>query len=438
MNDKVVELPTLHPGQVAAYQLKDPKTGKRPRFLAIRCGRRWGKTDLGKVLAADYAIKGKRVGWFGPDYRIISEAYAELLATLEPVVKSSSKTEGMIRVEGGGLAEFWTLNNPRAGRSRKYHRVIIDEAAFTDDLMKDTFSRSILPTLLDYMGDCIVLSNTAGVDVNNFMWRICNEDQLDPKERHGFVQYHAPSIQNPYLPAEEIERLERDTHPLVFAQEYGAQFIDWSGVAFFDLDKWLVNGLPVPAPAVCDAVFCTIDSATKTGSGNDGTGVIYWARTRRFGHPLVILDYDLVQIEGALLEHWLPTVLQNLQDFAVQCRARAGSLGAFIEDKASGEILIQQARRRGLPARAIESRLTALGKDERALSVSGYHYKGDIKISQTAYDKVFMYKGAMRNHLVSQVTGFRIGDKDAAKRADDLLDCYSYGPCIALGDAGGF
>ena len=66
MPEKLVELPTLHKGQVAAYTLKDPNTGKRPRFSVIRCGRRWGKTDYGKLLACDTSIKGKRVGWFRP------------------------------------------------------------------------------------------------------------------------------------------------------------------------------------------------------------------------------------------------------------------------------------------------------------------------------------------------------------------------------------
>ena len=34
----------------------------------------------------------------------------------------------------------------------------------------------------------------------------------------------------------------------------------------------------------------------------------------------------------------------------------------------------------------------------------------------------------------SQVAGFRMGDKDAAKRADDLLDAYVHGVALALGD----
>jgi hypothetical protein len=78
------------------------------------------------------------------------------------------------------------------------------------------------------------------------------------------------------------------------------------------------------------------------------------------------------------------------------------------------------------------------GKDERAISVSGYVYREMVKLARPAYDKVTMYKGVSKNHLVSQVVGFRIGDKEAAKRADDLLDCFVYGVALSLGNAEGF
>jgi len=38
------------------------------------------------------------------------------------------------------------------------------------------------------------------------------------------------------------------------------------------------------------------------------------------------------------------------------------------------------------------------------------------------------------NHFLHQVTTFRIGDKEAAKRADDLLDCFTYGVAVGLTD----
>jgi hypothetical protein len=123
---------------------------------------------------------------------------------------------------------------------------------------------------------------------------------------------------------------------------------------------------------------------------------------------------------------------------ARQYKSRSGSLGVWIEDKSSGMVLIQQAVRRNWPASGINSKLTSVGKDERAISVSGYVYRDMVKLARPAYDKVTMYKGVSKNHLVSQVVGFRIGDKEAANRADDLLDCFVYGVALSLGNAEGF
>lgn len=424
----VIKLPTLHAGQVGAYSVI-----RENRFTAVRCGRRWGKTDLGKTIASDGAAKGQLLGWFAPDYRIQAEAYNEILDLLDPIVKASSKNEGIIRTVTGGRVDFWTLENERAGRSRKYHKVILDEIAFGKDNVFDIWERSIKPTLLDYKGKAIALSNTNGVKAENFLYRVCHQPE------HGFAQYHAPSVQNPYLPTEEIERLRATTHPLVFSQEYESNFVDFSGVAFFGRDKLLTNDAPVAPPVMLDTVFAVIDSATKTGTENDGTAVVYCGLNKHLPGPkLFVLDWDLVQIEGALLEAWLPTVFQNLEALGAKYRCRFGTSGVHIEDKASGMILIQQAQRRGWNAHAIDSKLTSVGKDERAISVSGYVYQELVKITPGAYDKVNTFKGVTRNHMLSQVFGFRIGDKDAAKRADDLLDAFVYSVALGLGNSKGF
>jgi hypothetical protein len=112
-----------------------------------------------------------------------------------------------------------------------------------------------------------------------------------------------------------------------------------------------------------------------------------------------------------------------------------GSLGAYVEDKVSGTILIQQSKRRGWPVQEINSKLTAMGKDERAISVSGYVHRKMIKISEEAYNKTCVYKGESANHFLKQVFGFRIGVKD---QQDDLLDSFCYSIAIALGNDEGF
>jgi len=422
-----ITLPTLHPGQTKAFWFT-----RKNRFAAIRAGRRWGKTDFGKTVVADAALKGYPVCWAAPSYKILSEAFNELDVMLEPAMRNSSKMDGVQRLHTGGRIDFWTLDNESAGRSRKYKLIVMDEAAFTKPNMMNIWRKSLKPTLLDYKGSVVVLSNTNGVDPDNFFWQICNQ------EEHCFNNFHAPTHDNPYMPADELKELERTTHPLVWGQEYLADFVDWSGVAFFSVDKLLVNGVGADYPRNCDYVYAVIDTAVKDGKDNDGQAVMYFALSKHVGIPLTILDYDYQQMEGAMLEGWLPSVYRRLEELAGVCRARLGSAGAFIEDASAGAILLQQAAKRDWPAQPLKGALLAAGKDGRAMSVSGYVHQEKVKMSQFCFDKTLTFKGTTRNHALGQITGFRIGDKDAAKRADDLLDTFCYGVAIGLGNGEGF
>ena len=346
------------------------------------------------------------------------------------------------------------MENNIAGRGRRYHRIVIDEAAFTKDgdnktdgSMMEIWEKSIKPTLYDYGGEVLVSSNSAGKNPDNFFYNICTDPQ------YGFEEFHATTMDNPVLPkrlqnetaeawmerrAKYLDDLKTGNDPLVYAQEHLAEFVDWAGVGFFARDKLLVNNQPVPFPTHCECVFAVMDTASKTGTEHDATAVTYFALERHGAFfPLMILDWDIVQIEGALLETWLPIVFQRLEELATQCRARMGSIGALIEDKNSGTILLQQALRRGMRATAIDSKLTAMGKDERALNVSGYVYRGQVKYTDYAFNKVSTYKRKTRNHLVDQIESFRMGDKDS-RRDDDLLDTFCYGIAVSLGNSEGF
>ena len=419
-----IQLPLMHPGQIEAFTLP-------ARFKALRCGRRWGKTAFLKALACDFSAKGAQVGWFVPNYRYAAEAYSDNELLLESIVTSSSRNLGLIRTNTGGRIEIWTLEDEKAGRSRKYHLVILDEAAFTKPNAINIWELAIRPTLLDYRGAAVIASNTNGINEENLFWRICNLPE------YGFKEYHAPSHSNPCLPADELARLERDNHPLVYAQEYLAEFVDWSGEAFFSLDAMLTEGLAEPLPERCLYVFATLDTAVKTGKENDGTAVVYWAY-ELLGEEkwLKIIDYDYLQIEGSMLEMWLPVIYRNLEEHARSCGARLGHRGCFIEDKASGTILLQQARRRNLLVAEMPQKLTQLGKSERAINVSGYVFKGMVKLTKPAYDKTITYKQVTKNHLLGQVLGFRVGDVE--DRPDDLLDAFTYGIAISLGNWEGY
>lgn len=217
------------------------------------------------------------------------------------------------------------------------------------------------------------------------------------------------------------------------------------GGAFFDESCLLVDGKPLQPPQNVTLVYAAIDTAMKEGSRHDGLAVSFWGKYRHIhwvpGIPLprpwlCLLDWDYCQIEGGSLEMWLPQVFTRLEQLAVDLRSLEGSRGAFIEDQQSGTVLLQQGRNRKWPVKAIDSKMTKLGKSGRAWDVSGYVRQGLVKWSQFAFDKRATFKGSTKNHMRSQVLDFRVGSED--KASWDLFDTFTYAIALGLGNREGF
>lgn len=236
---------------------------------------------------------------------------------------------------------------------------------------------------------------------------------------------------------EDVEKLSRK-RAAIGPRVWGSLFQQNpkpDGAAFFDVANVLVDGEPVDYPNRPDIIYALVDTATKTGRQHDGTAVSFWALTKGRGIPLVCLDWDISKIEGSLLETWLPSVFARVDQLAIETKSRMGSAGVYIEDKSSGTVLLQHAARRGWQAQPIDSKLTAMGKDERAISVMGHVSSQQVKLSRHAYEKVSQYNGRNGKHFMMQVFGFQIGVKD---QQDDLLDTFTYSIAIGLGNNEGF
>lgn len=418
-----IVLPKLHEGQLNIFN-------NRGRLNAVDCGRRFGKTKFMVWLAARRAINGGKFGIFAPEHKQLLEPWAEIKDILTPIISTSNKNEGTIRTITGGQIDFWPLvDNELAGRGREYDEVAGDEVAFTKDgQMTQIWERSIKPTLLTTRGSAWMFSTPNGVKQDNFFWQICNEPTDD------WVFHYAPTSKNPFVPPDELEKEKRINHELVWLQEFEAKFISWDSATFFKLEYLLDDGKPAPEPMKCDAIFAIMDCAVKSGTDNDATAVVYFAYNKFFGAPLTVLDYEMYSIDAAMLEFLAPKILQKCEDYAAQFKARSGSMGMLVEDAAGGSFLLQQAYAKAWPIRAIDSSLMMKGKDERAMIAGGPVYQGLCKLSENAFNKTMDWKGRTANHLINQVTGFRLGDKDAYRRADDLLDCFTYGVAVALSD----
>lgn len=421
-----IVLPTLHAGQVDIFE-------RRSRLNVVCCGRRWGKTKLLTCLAGNAAANGRKAGIFTPEHKQWAEPWDELYEMLLPIKRIAAKNDAKMRTTTGGFLDFWaTTDNHLAGRGREYHLGMMDEAAFSKNgQMLEIWRRSIEPTLLTTRGSFWLFSTPNGVDPDNFFYQAWHDPAL------GFKQFHAPTATNPYVPPDELEKKRSEVHPLVFQQEYLAEFVSWNSSTFFKESYFMgADGLPVAYPAKCDAVFAIMDCAAKSGTNNDATGVLYCSVSRYHGEKLIWLDYEMHSIDASMLEYLAPKVLKRCEELAAQCGARNGSLGLFVEDAAGGIVLNQQARAKGWPVTPIPSDLMAKGKDERAMIAGGPAYRGDCKISRYAFDKRMEWKGRTMNHLMNQVCMFRVGDKDAYKREDDLLDCATYSIALTLAEAG--
>lgn len=224
------------------------------------------------------------------------------------------------------------------------------------------------------------------------------------------------------------------------------------GSSFFDLDSLLIDEpgsieravgsdtppakKPAPFPTRCDVVFGVLDTAIKAGKEHNSTGIT-WYSYDGIARPVEvrILDWDLIQIEGAKQADWLPTQFRHGEELAQRAGARRGFAGVMIEDKATGTVLLQQGANLGWPVHAIDSVLTAMGKEERAISAQPYVIANGVKLTEEAYHKTTVHKGRSANHFIEQVTGFRLGSK--ATDGLDLLDTFCYGVSITHGVASG-
>jgi hypothetical protein len=204
------------------------------------------------------------------------------------------------------------------------------------------------------------------------------------------------------------------------------------GTFFLEKDLLDAEGQPVKPFTWCDCVFATIDTGIKADAKHDATGVIFWALNQYIQDaPVQILDYDLIQTPADLLVNWMDNVYLRLEEFARLCGARRGSIGPLIEEKGSGIVLLQQLNRQNRPANGINTKLVQLGKQPRAMNISGYISTGKVKYTEYAYRKTIDFKGRHANHMLKQVHSFNVGLPD---QEDDLVDCFCYGVALAIGD----
>ena len=196
-----IELPSPHINQQKILECEK-------RFIVVMCGRRFGKSELSQIIGIKEAIIGGQVAYITPTYKL-AKAFFERLTAALPFKNNISNLK--IYCPNKGSIEFYTGERLDNLRGRKFHLVIIDEAAFIPDL-ESGWQNSIRPTLTDYQGKAVFLSTPRG---KNFFYSMFMKQGENDWQSFKFSTYD-----NPYINTREIDEAKLQLPEVVFEQEY--------------------------------------------------------------------------------------------------------------------------------------------------------------------------------------------------------------------------
>lgn len=211
--------------------------------------------------------------------------------------------------------------------------------------------------------------------------------------------------------------------------DLGDAVVIWSenvgdaGEVFFEAGDMLIDAKPIEVPAHLETVFAVVHSAGRPGKDNSGTAVTFWAM--QLEGPVIVLDWDYTEVEGDLLDSWIPRKFDQLNEYGE--RARLGSMGMFLSNEGHNPIILERALGYG-DASVIEGRVADMDARGQALNASS-HIK-NVKLSKEAVGRNVTFRGNEKNHLLYQVRKFTADSKDVEDMA--VLRSFVYGVNIAM------
>ena len=192
--------------------------------LTIIAGRRWGKSKIGSVAAAEEAtIPNSTVWCCAPTnpklHRYVIPAMQQIIP--ESWVKSWNAEFLDLRLKNNALIHFQTLEDPDQGRGQGLDALWVDEVC---ELTKAHWE-VIRPSLA---GDTVAFFTTSP---RSYDW--VYEELYKPAEEGlpGYWACHAKTSEsaNPRITTEFLERERAQMSEVMYRQEYEADFVHFTG-----------------------------------------------------------------------------------------------------------------------------------------------------------------------------------------------------------------
>ncbi len=212
-----------------------PRCGRRGKrvytMFGIRAGRRFGKTrvgTLGTILEAQIPYSNHWIT--APTYPLLDEfAIPTFFRQLPQELISQGywkESDRHLWLPNGAEVKFVSLDNPERGRGSGLDTLCLDEAA----LLAKRAWEVVAPALTDREGAAWAITTPQGGD-----W---TEETFEAPAKAGDEGYwfaEATSLDAPHLSVEYIERRRKSMTPEMFAQEFLAQRVTFTGAIFGDM-----------------------------------------------------------------------------------------------------------------------------------------------------------------------------------------------------------
>lgn len=214
MSEIQIKLRKLHPAQRRILE-------EAKRFNVLKCGRRFGKTDLSKELTVQPMLDGFPVGYWTPTYKDLDKVWDEICFILHDVITDKDSQLKKLKIATGGTLDMWSMDDPNSGRGFFYKRVIIDEAEKAKKL-KEAWEQTIRATLVDLKGDAWFMS-TPKFGLTYFKDVLYKNEQVSDI----WKSFKFTTFDNPFIDPNEIKEAQK-LDDLTFRCEYLAEDVDVS------------------------------------------------------------------------------------------------------------------------------------------------------------------------------------------------------------------
>ena len=210
------------------------------RFKVVAAGRRFGKSYASIAALAKHArFPNRKCLYIAPSYRMGKQIIWDDLKTFlreKRWVKRINESELTIQLVNGSQILIRSADNPDSIRGIGVDFVVIDEAADIPKL-DDTWRAVIRPTLSDREGHALIIGSPKGRNYFYDMWNTVDDN---------WRSWQFTTLQGGNVSEEEIEAARRDLDERTFRQEYLAQWVDFSGLIYYNLQDENIITMPIP------------------------------------------------------------------------------------------------------------------------------------------------------------------------------------------------